>query len=187
LTASARSRSCRSRERCPGGQIAKLADRGVCPALFAKIFSFSAAANHFTLRRYPALTRGAFRDRHGRWERDAMDAACQKTNDIARGRRSRVVLTSRRWRQVRGIHFADDGGKKARSPGRARSKLLKPLRGECRATRRDRGDLLACFLLLHEGCGRIGRPAFPAPSESRGREVQAKTRAKHAARSRICI
>ena len=25
--------------------------------------------------------RGAFRDRHGRWVRDAMDAACQKTND----------------------------------------------------------------------------------------------------------
>jgi hypothetical protein len=29
-------------------------------------------------------------------------------------------------------HLADDGGKKARSPGRARDKLLKPLRGECR-------------------------------------------------------
>ncbi|HEX9590578.1 MAG TPA: hypothetical protein VGA15_22895, partial [Bradyrhizobium sp.] len=27
----------------------------------------------------------------------------------------------------------DDGGKQARSPGRARSKPLKPLRGECRA------------------------------------------------------
>jgi hypothetical protein len=28
--------------------------------------------------------------------------------------------------------FADDGGKQARSPGRARSNPLKPLRGECR-------------------------------------------------------
>src|ERR1700733_11349983 len=28
--------------------------------------------------------------------------------------------------------FAGDGGKKARSPGRARRKPLKPLRGECR-------------------------------------------------------
>src|SRR6266851_2089303 len=28
---------------------------------------------------------------------------------------------------------ADDGGKQARSPGRARRKPLKPLRGECRA------------------------------------------------------
>ena len=33
-----------------------------------------------------------------------------------------------------------DGGKQARSPGRARRKPLKPLRGECRAIRRDRGD-----------------------------------------------
>ena len=54
------------------------------------------------------------------------------------GRRSRVVLTPRRWRQVRGWQVgptgcrlaisADDGGKRARSPGRARSKPLKPLR-----------------------------------------------------------
>src|SRR3954466_15319565 len=29
--------------------------------------------------------------------------------------------------------IADDGGKRARSPGRARRKPLKPLRGECRA------------------------------------------------------
>src|ERR1700738_5316259 len=49
-----------------------------------------------------------------------------------RGRRSRVVLTPRRWRQVRGGDSADDGGKQARSPGRARRKPLKPLRRECR-------------------------------------------------------
>jgi hypothetical protein len=54
------------------------------------------------------------------------------------GRRSRVVLTPRRWRQVRGRQVgptgfrqaisAGDGGKRARSPGRARRKPLKPLR-----------------------------------------------------------
>src|SRR6266849_8834476 len=53
-------------------------------------------------------------------------------------RRSRVVLTPRRWRQVRGVKSAQpgldktyplsDGGKQARSPGRARRKPLKPLR-----------------------------------------------------------
>src|ERR1700688_2595538 len=48
--------------------------RPACPAPFAKIFSFSSAANHFTVLRHPALTRGAYRDRHGRWVRDAMDA-----------------------------------------------------------------------------------------------------------------
>jgi hypothetical protein len=42
------------------------------------------------------------------------------------------------WRPDAGAKFLrskllrDDGGKKARSPGRARYKLLKPLRGECR-------------------------------------------------------
>src|SRR6202521_5275498 len=39
----------------------------------------------------------------------------------------------RRWHQVGGSDSAGDSGKKARSPGRARSKPLKPLRGECRA------------------------------------------------------
>ena len=41
-----------------------------------------------------------------------------------RGRRSRVVLMPRRWHQVGddALHRADDGGKKARSPGRARYK-----------------------------------------------------------------
>ena len=44
------------------------------------------------------------------------------------GRRSRVVLTPRRRRQVCGRYPADDGDKKARSPGRSRRKPLKPLR-----------------------------------------------------------
>ena len=55
-----------------------------------------------------------------------------------RGRRSRVVLTPRRWRQVGedgrsfSWHRAGDGDKKARSPRRARRKPLKPLRRKCR-------------------------------------------------------
>jgi len=49
-----------------------------------------------------------------------------------RGRRSRVVLTPRRWRQVSGDNATGDGDKQARSPGRARRKPLKPLRGESR-------------------------------------------------------
>src|SRR5260370_40033007 len=64
--------------------------------------------------------------------RDAVDACGARDESAARGRRSRVVLTPRRWRQVGGGNSADDGGKRARSPGRARRKPLKPLRGECR-------------------------------------------------------
>jgi len=37
------------------------------------------------------------------------------------GRRSRVVLTPRPWRQAGAKYRAGDGGKKGRSPGRARS------------------------------------------------------------------
>ena len=64
---------------------------------------------------------------------DAMDADGATDESTGCGRRSRVVLTPRRWRQVGGINSAGDGGKRARSPGRARRKPLKPLRGECRA------------------------------------------------------
>jgi hypothetical protein len=51
---------------------------------------------------HPAPVRGAARDRHGRWERDAMDAhrRAQSLRDerCLCGRRSRVVLAPRRWR-----------------------------------------------------------------------------------------
>jgi hypothetical protein len=74
--------------------------------------------------------RGAFRDRHER-EAGCGGRGCAFDEWRESGRRSRVVLTPRRWRlSLRAI--ADDGGKRARSPGRARRKPLKPLRGECR-------------------------------------------------------
>src|ERR1700738_5256614 len=85
----------------------------------------------------------------------------------------RVVLTPRRWCQVGGSNSADDGGKRARSPGRARRKPLKPLRGECRAFS---GVTVVTNARVYyhytRGCGRIGRPAFPAPSVIRGTKVR---------------
>ena len=76
---------------------------------------------------------GAYRDRHGRgagcFGRGSVGRAnSAQTNGACCGRQSRVVLTPRRWRQVRGNFPRNDGGKKARSPGRARNKPLKPLR-----------------------------------------------------------
>jgi hypothetical protein len=44
-----------------------------------------------------------------------------------------------------------------------------------------------CFLLsaiAHAAIGRIGRPAFPAPSDEEGKEIESKARANCAARSR---
>ena len=57
----------------------------------------------------PASTRGAYRDRHGRWKRDAMDALTLPDEQGRSGRRRRVVLISRRWDQVRKM-IAGDGG-----------------------------------------------------------------------------
>jgi hypothetical protein len=57
-----------------------------------------------------------------------VDVAALLTNSAGCGRRSRVVLTPRRWRQVDGGNSIGDGDNKARSPGRARNKPLKPLR-----------------------------------------------------------
>jgi hypothetical protein len=43
---------------------------------------------------------------------DAVDAKALLTNSAGRGRRSRVVLTPRCWRQVARNFSRDDGGKK---------------------------------------------------------------------------
>jgi hypothetical protein len=135
-----------------------------CPVPSAKIFLFPSDANHLHIVRIPAHTKGAFRDRHGRrvgmrWTRVAL-----LTRAHPCGRRSRVVLTPRRWRQVGERNFTDDGGKQARSPGRARNKLLKPSRAGMPG---DPGATVvtnACVLLPYtRGCGCNGHPAFPAP------------------------
>ena len=92
----------------------------------------------------PQMRGGSRSSRTLRW--DAMDAAVRMTKRAACGRRSRVVLTSRRWRQVGDdiSYRAGDGGKKARSPRRARRKPLKPLRGEGRMIRAHLWRLHSC-------------------------------------------
>jgi len=45
-----------------------------CPVPYAKIFPFARNPNQFTDSRRPVPNRGAFRDRHGRRRRDAVDA-----------------------------------------------------------------------------------------------------------------
>src|SRR5882724_5293709 len=95
-------------------------------------------------------------------------------------RRSRVVLTPRCWRQVRGVKSAQpgldktyplgDGGKQARSPGRARRKPLKPLRAGMPG---DSGVLVVTRVRstntkCTRGRGCNGHPAFPTPSSGEG-------------------
>ena len=83
---------------------------------------------------------------------------------LACGRRSRVVLTPRRRRQVGGSFSTSDGDKKARSPGRARNKPLKPSRAGMPG---DPGATVVtnscAFYLCARGYGCNGHPAFPTP------------------------
>jgi len=66
-----------------------------------------------------------------------------------------------------------DGGKRNSSPGRARYRLLKPLRGECRMFSGASAVNTRAHTLLPQrarGCGCIGHPAFPAPSSFEGHD-----------------
>src|ERR1700674_111889 len=110
-------------------------------------------------------------------------------------RRSRVVLTPRRWRQVRGVASArpgldkntsaDDGGKRARSPGRARHKPLKPLRAGMPG---DSGVLVySCafyYSSAHEAAGAAGTRRSPRPPWAEG---SAKPRALRVARAKSYV
>src|SRR6266480_7477784 len=60
--------------------------------------------------------------------------------------------------------------------GKSTKETVKPLRGECRVISGVTVvTTLVCFVLFRtRGFGRIGRPAFPAPSVTRGQDVQVK-------------
>jgi hypothetical protein len=76
-----------------------------CPVLSAKRFPFPATPNHLYIPRHPVpLLRGVSRSSRT-LERDAMDASCAADDGASCGRRRRVVLTPRRWCQVRGTLF----------------------------------------------------------------------------------
>jgi len=65
--------------------------------------------------------------------RDAVDArSARDESAFLRTEKSCGPDTPTLVSSSRKATFAGDGGKKARSPGRARRKPLKPLRGECR-------------------------------------------------------
>jgi len=82
---------------------------------------------------------------------------------------------------------ADDGGKKARSPGRARSKPLKPLRRESWAFPVNLWWLRSCALLNSHARLRVQRaPGFPCALCYR-RDIACKSRAHRAARTRTYV
>jgi hypothetical protein len=89
---------------------------------------------------------------------------------------------------LRGDDLADDGGKKARSPGRARRKPLKPLRREGRVFRRTCGDYArVLYFICTRGCGCGAHPAFPAPSVIRGHKFLHDSGALRRGKANVCL
>jgi hypothetical protein len=167
---------------CPDGQIITL---WVQPYL-QKYCCSRLPPNQLYIPGRPGPFRGAYRDRHERWVRDAMDAAARKTKRACSGRRSRVVLTPRRWRQVGddASHHAGDGDNKARSPGRARRKPLKPLRRESRICSAKPVVTNSCvFHFTHEAAGAAGTRLSLRSLLFEGRKVYAYLGRFDAARS----
>ncbi len=121
-----------------------------------------------------SLQRGAARDRHGRWERDAVDAmgasdegAWSRTvkscgsdaPTLASSGDNACALRLRRWQE---------------SPvtGKSAKETVKPLRRECRVISAEPVVSNSCafyFCTRGRGCGQ--HPAFPAPSDFPGRRI----------------
>ena len=104
-----------------------------------------------------------------------------RTTDACRGRRSRVVLTPRRRRQVSGgvsarpgfrqAISADDGDNTSPITGESTKEAVKTIRvRECRVNPAVTVvTMLVCFVLFRtRGCGCGGHPAFPTPSAGEG-------------------
>ena len=138
-----------------------------------------------TIIRTSRSTRGAFRDRHGRWKRDAMDAVSHETKeDIADGE---VVWS---WCSDAGASFCEMtqgyGDNKARSHRGEHEEAVKTIAQGRPGVRLVPGVLPRAFL-LHADHGCDGHPAFPAPSFSNEGGIGGKTRAIRAARTRIDV
>ena len=143
--------------------------------------------SHRTARGRTALQRLHQNSAGGTWPVEAFGGGCC-------GRQSRVVLAP-----VAGVKLAEvfraqpgfdepyslcDGDKTNSSPGRARRKPLKPLRGESRVISGATVVTTVCLLPMHTGCGCSGHPAFPAPSVFRGTTFMQTSGAIRAARTR---
>jgi hypothetical protein len=151
-----------------------------------KYFAFSETQISLMIRAIPPRVRGAYAQSSRNVKRDAMDAGVSPDErHFLRTAKScgSGIPTLMPSLQKR---IAGDGGKKARSPGRARYKPVKPSRREGRIVS---VNLWRLTRVLHysrtRGCGCIAHPAFPAPF-LRGRCLWI-ARAYGVARKRTCV
>ena len=140
------------------------------------------------------------RDRRADSLKSVSDTLSTRTRDAASGRPNRVVLTPRRWSQVLWRHvgptgrghsiFARRRWQKSPVTGKSTTYAVKTIAcgnaGRFRCTRRY--SCASTTTKRARGCGCSGHPAFPTPSISRGRKINALARAHRVARvrSRIC-
>ena len=119
----------------------------ICPTGKSVIWLSSPSAKNISLLRrpksllelrHPVPHRGAFRDRHGRRERDAVDAAALACDVIA-GRVSRERLTARRREMLK--RTAKSCGSDASTPASSPAEVLLPRPGADKTFNpRDDGD-----------------------------------------------
>jgi hypothetical protein len=137
---------------------------------------FSSPLTQITcIPRRPVPHRGAFRDRHGRWERDAVDAggAADESAGLRTAKSCGPDASTPASSLAEGIS-ADDGDKQARSPGRARRKPLKPLRaGTPGVSGVTVVTTLVCFFhFAREAAGAAGARRSPRPLSRRAVRAQ---------------
>jgi len=133
---------------------------------------------------------GALRDRHECRARNAMDAMARRT----KREWSRTAkpcgpdAPTLAFKSVMMLRITlDDGGKKARSPRRARRKPLKPSRREGRLNPPlPVATTLVCFFTCTRGRGCGGHPVFPAPSDWERRMLRDQLGRKRAAGRLAC-
>jgi hypothetical protein len=83
----------------------------------------------------------------------------------------------------------NDGGKKARSPGRSRiicNTIAWGMPGDSGASAVNTGAHTS-LPQRAPGCGCIGHPAFPAPSVCKGRRISGKARAHRRRGAKTCV
>jgi hypothetical protein len=112
-------REFRKRRPRPGGPVKWRAQKSISQSASmscagsrpqTKIFLFIRRPNQLYFPPVPLPSGGVARDRHGRWERDAMDALAAADECGRCVRRNRAVLVSRCWDQVLRVTNAQGDG-----------------------------------------------------------------------------
>ena len=116
-------------------------------------------------------TRGALRDRHGRWAGDAVDAAASGEQQragrmmlkrTAKSCGSDAPMLASSLREGAQATVSNKPGHRGEREV-SRKTIARGMPGETGVTVVT--TLVCLFLFCMRGCGRVGRPAFPAPSE----------------------